>query len=319
MRNFCSINIRNDRQFIAFTGLSEKMFDQLLTEFSRCLNAVRRQKYQKNRTKRFRRPGGGRRGILATAELKLFFILFYLKNYPTFDVLGGLFDLSAPKAKQNVTKLLPVLKQVEKNLSILPHRHFRPLIQESEIDSGKNHKNQIIIIDTTERLCQRPQHARRQKNYYSGKKRAHTLKNTIISEENKGIIVVGPTAPGRRHDYALLKTELDPDQPGLSSVDVSVDLGYQGIKDRYSKFHHINIPHKKPKKSKSLDPALTPAQKKENRVMGRIRVGVENLIGDLKIFAILANKFRNRTIQMADQTILLIAGLANLKNGYIVQ
>ena len=319
MRHFCSINIRNDRQFIAFTGLSEKIFDQLLREFTRCFHSVKRQKYQKNRTKRSRRPGGGRRGILAAADLKLFFILFYLKNYPTFDVLGGLFDLSASKAKQNVTKLLPVLKQAEKKLTLLPSRHFRPLIQDPEMDSEKNHKNQIIIIDATERPCRRPQHARRQKNYYSGKKHAHTLKNTIISEENKGIIVVGPTTPGRRHDFALLKTELDPDRPGLSSVDVSVDLGYQGIKDRYSKFHHINIPHKKPKKSKSFDPVLTPEQKKENRVIGRTRVGVEHLIGDLKIFQILANKFRNRTIQMADQTILLIAGLANLKNGYIVQ
>lgn len=319
MRNFYSIKIRNDRQFIAFTGLSEKVFDQLLTEFDRCLHSVQRQKYQKNRAKRSRGPGGGRRGILATAELRLFFILFYLKNYPTFDVLGGLFDLSAPKANKNVTKLLPVLKQAEKNLNILPRRHFRPFIQETQIGPGNNFKNQNIIIDATERPCQRPQHARRQKNYYSGKKHAHTLKNTILSEENKGIIVVGPTVPGRRHDYALLKTELDPDQPGLSSVDVSVDLGYQGIKDRYSKFHHINIPHKKPKKSKSLDSALTPEQKKENRLIGRTRVGVEHLIGDLKIFQILANKFRNHTNQIADQTILLIAGLANLKNGYIVQ
>jgi hypothetical protein len=49
MRHFCSINIRNDRQFIAFTGLSEKLFDQLLREFTRCLHSVKRQKYQKNR------------------------------------------------------------------------------------------------------------------------------------------------------------------------------------------------------------------------------------------------------------------------------
>ena len=31
---------------------------------------------------------------LRTAENKLFFILFYLKNYPTFDVLGFIFDLN---------------------------------------------------------------------------------------------------------------------------------------------------------------------------------------------------------------------------------
>ena len=318
MRTFHAITIRSDRQFVAFTGLSEKFFDQLLTEFTQCLKSAQQHKYQKNRETRSRRPGGGRQGVLKTAESKLFFILFYLKNYPTFDVLGGLFNLSAPKAKQNVTKLFPILKQAEKNLQILPHRYFRPFTTTSGAPEKKP-KIQKVTVDVTERLCQRPQHGRRQKNYYSGKKHAHTVKNTIVSEDNKGILVVGPTNPGHHHDYALFKKEIDPEQPGLSSVDVSVDLGFQGIRSDYPKFHHINIPHKKPKKSKSSNPTLTPQQKRENRIVGRIRVGVEHLIGDLKIFQILSGKFRNRKIQMADQVILIIAGLANLKNAYIVQ
>jgi hypothetical protein len=94
MRTFHSITIRSNRQFVAFTGLSEKFFDQLLTEFTQCLESAKQQKYQKNRETRSRKPGGGRQGVLKTAESKLFFILFYLKNYPTFDVLGGLFVTS---------------------------------------------------------------------------------------------------------------------------------------------------------------------------------------------------------------------------------
>jgi hypothetical protein len=316
MRKFGSIVIRNERQFISFTGLPEKVFNKLLIEFTRSLDSDKRKQYQKNREKRQRRPGGGRRGVLSAPELKLFFVLFYLKNYPTFDILGGLFDISASKAKQNVEKLLPILKQAEKNLSVLPYRHFRP-------SSTGNHKNnneiQEITIDATERPCQRPTHSRKQKNYYSGKKHRHTLKNTIMSDRNRGIPVVGPTAPGRRHDYSLLKEELDPDQPGLSSVSVSVDLGYQGIKDDYPNFHQINIPHKKPRKSKTSNPTLTPQQKKENRAISRKRIGVEHLIGDLKSFHILANTFRNHTIRMADQVILVVAGLANLKNNYAIQ
>jgi len=319
MRKFQSITIRNDRQFIAFTGVSEKIFDQLLTEFTKCLTSDRQKQYQKHRATRQRRPGGGRRGVLATPELKLFFILFYLKNYPTFDVLGGVFDLDVSKAKLNVNKLLPIVKQAERNLHVLPHRHFRVTASHPETATEKEPKIQSIIIDATDRPRRRPQHARKQKNYYSGKKHAHTLKNTIISDHDNGIMVVGPTVPGRRQDYGLLKTELDPDQPDLSSVDVSVDLGYQGIQDHYPYFHYINIPHKKPKKSKSCNPTLTPEQKKENRAVSRIRVGIEHLIGDLKIFQILANKFRNHALSMADQVILVIAGLANLKNNYVVQ
>jgi mRNA-degrading endonuclease RelE of RelBE toxin-antitoxin system len=319
MRQFQSITIRNERQFIAFTGLPQKVFDILLPEFSKCLESTRQQNYQNNLAQRQRKPGGGRQGVLSTPELKLFFILFYLKNYPTFDVLGGLFNLSLSKAKENVSKLLPILKQVEKNLHRLPRRHFKLIVDNNGLN-GKNNVIHKIMIDATERPCCRPQHDRKQKHYYSGKKHAHTLKNTVIAEVNKGIAVVGPTAPGSRHDYALLKEELDPNQGGYSSVEAYVDLGYQGIKSRYPNFHEIHIPYKKHKKSiNHPKPTLTRQQKKENRSISRVRVGVEHLIGDLKIFQILTNKFRNHAINIADQAILIIAGLCNLKNNYMVQ
>ncbi|MCK7578691.1 MAG: transposase family protein [Chromatiales bacterium] len=41
--------------------------------------------------------------------------MFYLKTYPTFDVLGGLFDMSPAKAQENVIQLLPILKAGRKN------------------------------------------------------------------------------------------------------------------------------------------------------------------------------------------------------------
>ena len=213
-------------------------------------------------------------------------------------------------------RLLPILKQVEQRLHVLPHRHFKP----ASNDEQPTEKIQKIIIDATERPCCRPHNARKQKHYYSGKKHHHTLKNTVIADGNQGIPVIGPTAPGSRHDYALLKEELDPHQPGLSSVDVDVDLGYQGIKSRYPTFHAIHIPHKKPRKSKNNpNPTLTPQQKKENRAISRVRVAVEHLIGDLKSFQILAIKFRNHIKNMADQVILVVTGLCNLKNDYVVQ
>jgi hypothetical protein len=316
MRKFQSITVRNERPFRAFTGLPQKEFDRLLPDFTRCLEAIQKQRYQKHRVQRKRQPGGGRKGALSTPELKLFFILFYLKNYPTFDVLGGLFNLSPGKAEENVMKLLPILKQAEKCLQVLPHRHFKP----ASNDEQPTEKIQKIIIDATERPGGRPHHARQQKHDYRGKKHPHTLKNTVIADGNQGIPVIGPTAPGSRHDYALLKEELDPHQPGLSSVDVDVDLGYQGIKSRYPTFHAIHIPHKKPRKSKNNpNPTLTPQQKKENRAISRVRVAVEHLIGDLKSFQILAIKFRNHIKNMADQVILVVTGLCNLKNDYVVQ
>jgi hypothetical protein len=98
-------NIRNERQFIALTGLPRKVFGTLLLEFTKCLDLSRKLRDQRRQIARRRKPGGGRKGVLSTPEQKLFFILFYLKNYPTFDVLGALFDLSPAKAEENVKKL----------------------------------------------------------------------------------------------------------------------------------------------------------------------------------------------------------------------
>jgi mRNA-degrading endonuclease RelE of RelBE toxin-antitoxin system len=316
MRKFKLLNIRNERQFKAFTGLAYKEFEILLAEFTNCLKLNQQMRYKKNRLNRKRKPGGGRKGTLSTPELKLFFILFYLKNYPTFDVLGCLFDISPAKAEENIIKLMPILKQAEKRLHVLPRRHFKPASNNKQ----DNENIDKIIIDATERPYHRPHHDRKQKHYFSGKRRYHTLKNTVIADVKNGIPVVGPTAVGSRHDYALLKDELNPNQPGLSSVEVYVDLAYQGIKDRYPAFHKIHIPYKKPRKSKDHpNPTLTPQQKKENRAISRIRVIVENLIGDMKIFQILSIKFRNRIKNFGDQVILMVAGLCNLKNHYVVQ
>ena len=125
MRKFKLMTVRNERQFRACTGLSQKEFDLILPEVAKCLQLAQQQRYQKHRLQRQRKLGGGRKGALFSPDLKLFFILFYLKNYPTFDVLGCLFDLSPAKAQENFVKLMPILKQTEKRLHILPHRHFK--------------------------------------------------------------------------------------------------------------------------------------------------------------------------------------------------
>jgi len=209
MREFQFLKIRNERQFKAFTGLAYQEFELLLVEFTNCLKLNQQMRYQKNCSTRKRKPGGGRQGTLSTPELKLFFILFYLKNYPTFDVLGCLFDLSPAKAEETLVKLMPLLKQAEKRLQVLPHRHIKPTRNNKQASENINK----IIIDATERPYRRPHHARKQKHYFSGKRHAHTLKNTVIGDVNNGIPGVGPTAAGSRHDYALLKDELNPNQP----------------------------------------------------------------------------------------------------------
>jgi hypothetical protein len=67
---------------------------------------------------------------------------------------------------------------------------------------------------------------------------------------------------------------------------MQVDSGYQGIKELHT---NSELPTKSTKKH-----PLTKEQKKKNRLLSKSRVLVENIIGKLKVFRILAEKYRNR-------------------------
>ena len=90
-------------------------------------------------------------------------------------------------------------------------------------------------------------------------------------------------AEGKRHDFTLLKDSklrLKQETAGV------YDAGYQG-----AQHHHANtrIPFKKPRGG-----TLTKEQKRFNRALARERVVNEHVIGSLKRFRILAERYRNR-------------------------
>ncbi|MBF0414117.1 MAG: hypothetical protein HQK70_15610 [Desulfamplus sp.] len=142
-------------------------------------------------------------------------------------------------------------------------------------------------------------------------KKRHTIKNTIISTVCKWILFVGKTCSGRNHDYTMLKNEFSPEHQWFETINVVVDLGYQGIKTDY-KGERIDIPHKKPRKSKNNpEPILTDEQKSDNHALSSVRILVENAISGIKRFNILVHAFRNHKDNMEDDSIVLAAGLWN--------
>lgn len=297
------------RQFKALTGLSPAEFTEFLPIFSSSYQTVRLENYEQDKNNRTRKPGGGQKGILDTMVKKLFFILYYFKVYPTFDVLGNAFGFDRSKANINVHILAPVLAHGLRALGVLPHRAFSSVAElKAAFDGIEN-----LIIDATERSCQRPQDDDLQKEKYSGKKKRHTVKNTIISTVKKQILFLGYTVAGSIHDYTRFKEEFPAETDWFDLFKVWVDLGYLGMQNAY-KTHEIHIPHKKPKKSrKNPDTKLTPEQKEENTAMSRVRVAVENAIGGMKRFNIVTHIFRNRKPNFVDMTALICAGLWNWK------
>ena len=81
------LQIRDERQMKALTGLSQAQFDALLPVFSAIYRATQQHTYEEgvHSGTRKRRPGGGSKGKLPTMMEKLQFVLYYYKTYPTFD------------------------------------------------------------------------------------------------------------------------------------------------------------------------------------------------------------------------------------------
>jgi len=310
-----NMDIRDDRQFKALTGISFGEFQQFLPTFTASYQELIQKRYDSQQNTRQRKPGGGQKGKLPSMELKLFFILYYWKVYPTFDVLGFQFGLDRSKACTNVHALWSVLELNLDKLGVLPARKFCS-VEELRAAFGDVYD---LFIDATERPHCRPKDQDEQQKKYSGKKKCHTVKNTVISTFSKWILFLGYTVSGSIHDYKQFKKEFPVD--GLAEEVIKwfedfaiwLDLGYLGVQKLYVA-GEINMPHKKPRKSiKNPSPALTEKQKVENRNISQMRIVVEHAIGGFKRFNILVQRFRNHLDGFVDTAILIAAGLWNWK------
>jgi hypothetical protein len=85
-------------------------------------------------------------------------------------------------------------------------------------------------------------------------------------------------------------------------LEVLADRGYQGLDKLHAK---SRTPQRKPRKGE-----LSDEQKQSNRELASRRVVVEHVIRGLKIFRILAERYRNRR-QRFSLRFKLIAGLYN--------
>lgn len=78
-----------DRWLRALTRLNIQAFVQLLIPFYEAYIKAEQNKFKPRKRSR----GGGHKARLKAMDVKLLFILFYFKCYPTFDLLGILFDV----------------------------------------------------------------------------------------------------------------------------------------------------------------------------------------------------------------------------------
>jgi hypothetical protein len=215
--------------------------------------------------------------------------LVWLRVYPTFALLAFLFDLHESNAWRNVQEALLTLQTLTNFTFERPAKERKTLRSlEAVMDAFPD---VVLVIDAKEQRIQRPTSDKendRQKPYYSGKKKAHTLKNQVAVQPSGKIGAVSASVPGgENHDLTVLKESKLLDH--LSQEEAAMmDKGYDGIKNSYPN-HRLYLPYK----ARRNHP-LTEQQKGYNRFLSSYRIVVEHTNAQLNQYQALAQVWRNK-------------------------
>ena len=110
------------KRFLSLTGYTLEEFSALLPYFSKRFLEFGRTQTLEGKHRKKRRYTSYKNSCLPSFEDKLFFILLYLRQATTQDVLGELFDMCQPVANKWIHRLLPILNHALADLRELPRR-----------------------------------------------------------------------------------------------------------------------------------------------------------------------------------------------------
>ncbi len=287
---------KNLAAFQCFTGLNLAAFYELLPSFEQAYEADLDRRDKERTSKRQRERGGGRNGALSGSENKLLFILFYFKVYPVQEVQGYVFGMGQTQTGEWIHRLTPILNQALGYEKQLPARKAQDIEQVLKMCPDLE-----FIIDGTERPIRRPKSKKKQEDNYSGKKKRHTVKNNVVTENRtKKVKVLSATVEGKKHDKKLADEQEIPFPKGSK---VWQDTGFQGYGPEGVTTYQ---PMKKPKGKE-----LTTEQKQKNKELSAERIGVEHSIGGVKVFRIVHDTFRNFRDGFDDLVMETACGLHN--------
>jgi hypothetical protein len=145
--NLMSGLCRDERTLKAVFGLGREKFEELAEGMQRLW-----QRRLENRPGRQRAVGAGQHGEIPTGRHKLAFVLFYLKVYPTYDVMSVFSGINRGESCRWVHKLMPLLEELLGHNLMLPKRK----IDSMEAFIAAFPQAVEVIIDGMERPIQRP-------------------------------------------------------------------------------------------------------------------------------------------------------------------
>lgn len=304
----------DERQFLALTTLRLEEFDQLLPYFEdRWMGYF---KYKNLRGKRRKKPLTPKQLSKSTKKLykieeKLFFILYFFKNGHIQQSLAAQFEMNQGHISRYIKVLYPLLLKSIKDLHLQPAQSMEELVrlfryrQEKKEEQGLQ-SSESLHLDVTERPIQRASEPLKQKEEFSGKKKRHTVKNSVINDEYQYVYFVGHTFIGSTHDKTMAEQEI----PDLSCLEkeqlwLSKDKAYQAYQPS-----GVNL--LEPFKAARNRP-LTQVQESFNKWIGSIRIVSEHAISGIKRCRLTKQVLRYSDPMFRDQIFRIACGLHNLR------
>lgn len=294
---------RHPAAFPSLTGMTRPEFDDLLGRFTQAEADLRANSdtTRKDNKPRQRKAGAGRRYGRDACD-RLLMALMWLRVYPTYEVLGFFFGLHKRNAQLNVLSALEVLDSLSDFPSGRPGPDRKKARSAAEVMAAFPCVR--VIIDAKEQRVNRPQGQERQKPYYSGKKKAHTVKTQVVVDARGRVEAVSESVPGSTHDLTLLVNS------GVLGVlgegeGAMADKGYVGA-DKHHPGVPLVLPFKKPRGGE-----LSEQQKAFNREVARHRIVVEHTMAQLNRFTVLRQVYRARRRERHGGVVRVVAKLVN--------
>jgi len=281
--------------FLSLSGLNLADFEALYQDFAPAYAKDRQTSLTRKQQKPRKRAAGAGSKFSQDGRTRLLMALVWLRAYPTYEVLGFFFSLNKGNAQRGVVDVLATLEAHTVFVCERPAKERQKLRSvQAVMDAFPDVR---LVIDAKEQRIQRPGGSdesgnSRQRPFYSGKKKAHTLKTQVAVAPDGSFQSVGKSVPGSVHDLTLLRqSDLLHRLPGAEGV--MLDKGYDGLQrldpeepDKNGPLHPYHLPHK----ARRGHP-LTEEQKAFNAHLSKYRIVVEHSLAQMNQFQVLAQVF----------------------------
>ena len=128
----------------------------------------------------------------------------------------------------------------------------------------------------------------------------------IVADRKSEQIICGSVHKGKAHDGTIFKNSLSI----RSSIQVLADSGYRGVQKRH---RNTLYPIKHREDIKRLSKSEQKEQRVKNREISSMRMKIEHIIGRIKRFKIMRERYRNRRKRFVLR-LNLICGIVNYEN-----